>query len=101
MLSNAYLLAKIRFDTAENEPAKKLQNVAKFGTFAKPAYLPPRGLVRGLLLLQQGRGLRVLRDGPRQLHRRRRRRRAERLLRLRMRVFKYENAFLHEFLAWC
>ena len=25
-LSNAYLLAKFRFDTAENEPAKKLQN---------------------------------------------------------------------------
>ena len=26
MLSNAYVLAKFRFDTAENEPAKKLQN---------------------------------------------------------------------------
>ena len=26
MLSNAYFLAKIRFDTAENEPAKNLQN---------------------------------------------------------------------------
>ena len=25
MLSNAYFLAKFRFDTAENEPAKKLQ----------------------------------------------------------------------------
>ena len=30
MLSNAYFLAKFRFDTAENEPAKNLQNFAKF-----------------------------------------------------------------------
>ena len=29
MLSNAYFLAKFRFDTTENEPAKNLQNVAK------------------------------------------------------------------------
>ena len=29
MLSNAYFLAKIRFDTAENEPAKNLQHFAK------------------------------------------------------------------------
>ena len=28
MLSNAYFLAKFRFDTAENEPAKNLQNFA-------------------------------------------------------------------------
>ena len=27
MLSNAYFLAKFHFDTAENEPAKKLQNI--------------------------------------------------------------------------
>ena len=27
MLSNAYFLAKFRFDTAENEPAKKLQKL--------------------------------------------------------------------------
>ena len=27
MLSNAYFLAKIHFDTAENEPAKNLQNL--------------------------------------------------------------------------
>ena len=27
MLSNAYFLAKFRFDTAENEPTKKLQNL--------------------------------------------------------------------------
>ena len=31
MLSNAYFLAKFRFDTAENEPAKNLQNFANFG----------------------------------------------------------------------
>ena len=30
MLSNAYLLATFRFDTAENEPAKKLQKVSKY-----------------------------------------------------------------------
>ena len=33
MLSNAYFLAKFRFDTAENEPAKNLQ---KFANFADP-----------------------------------------------------------------
>ena len=36
MLSNAYFLAKFRFDTAENEPAKKLQNFVKFANFADP-----------------------------------------------------------------
>ena len=36
MLSNAYFLAKFRFDTAENEPAKKLQNFANFPNFANP-----------------------------------------------------------------
>ena len=30
MLSNAYFVAKFRFDTAENEPAKNLQNLANF-----------------------------------------------------------------------
>ena len=29
MLSNAYFVAKFRFDTAENKPAKNLQNFAK------------------------------------------------------------------------
>ena len=29
MLTNAYFLAKFRFDTAENEPAKNLQNFRK------------------------------------------------------------------------
>ena len=36
MLSNAYFLAKFRFDTAENAPAKKLQNFVKFANFADP-----------------------------------------------------------------
>ena len=43
MLSNAYFLAKFRFDTAENEPVKNLQNFckilqnfAKFANFANP-----------------------------------------------------------------
>ena len=36
MLSNAYFLAKCRFDTAENEPAKKLQNFVNFSNFANP-----------------------------------------------------------------
>ena len=34
MLSNAYFLAKFPFDAAENEPAKNLQNFAKFANFA-------------------------------------------------------------------
>ena len=33
MLSNAYFLAKFRFDTAENEPAKNLQKIATFANF--------------------------------------------------------------------
>ena len=41
MLSNAYFLAKFRFDTAENEPAKNLQNfakkIARFANFANVA----------------------------------------------------------------
>ena len=37
MLSNAYLLAKFRFDTAENEPAKNLQKFANFANLASPA----------------------------------------------------------------
>ena len=43
MLSNAYSLAKFRFDTAENEPAKnfakkffKIANFAIFADFANP-----------------------------------------------------------------
>ena len=33
MLSNAYFLAKFRFDIAENEPAKNLAKFAKFCQF--------------------------------------------------------------------
>ena len=39
MLSNAYFLAKFRFDTAENEPAKNLQNFTNFANFA--TLIPP------------------------------------------------------------
>ena len=45
MLSNAYFLAKIRFDTAENEPVKNLQNFAKFVNFADPNPLLSAGRV--------------------------------------------------------
>ena len=34
MLSNAYFLAKFRFDTAENEPAKNLQKFGDFPNFS-------------------------------------------------------------------
>ena len=37
MLSNAYFLAKFHFDTAENEPAKNLQNFVNFPNFASLA----------------------------------------------------------------
>ena len=42
MLSNAYFLAKFRFDTAENEPSKNLQNFRKMN-FSKmhPSTYPP------------------------------------------------------------
>ena len=41
MLSNAYFLAKFRFDTAENEPAKNLQNFRKMmkNAFFENAFL--------------------------------------------------------------
>ena len=39
MLSNAYFLAKFRFDTAENEPAKNLPNFAKIANFPNFATL--------------------------------------------------------------
>ena len=44
MLSNAYFLAKFRFDTAENEPAKNLHNFAKkIANFPNFAALDLRG----------------------------------------------------------
>ena len=47
MLSNAYFLAKFRFDTAENEPAKNLQKFAKFANFADPNPRSPHPAPRG------------------------------------------------------
>ena len=47
MQSNAYFLAKVRFGTAENEPAKNLQEVANFisnfAHFATICKSGPRG----------------------------------------------------------
>ena len=40
MLSNAYFLA-FRFDAAENEPAKNLQNIAKFCQFCQLNFVIP------------------------------------------------------------
>ena len=61
MLSNAHFLAKIRFDTAENEPAKKLQDFANFPNFANPNPEPQRPgqqtSLRELLVEHQGGGL--------------------------------------------
>ena len=39
MLSNAYFLAKFRFDTAENEPAKNLQKFCKMLQIILPILL--------------------------------------------------------------
>ena len=42
MLSNAYFVTKFRFDTAENEPAKKFAKFVNFANFAHPnPLLPP------------------------------------------------------------
>ena len=40
MLSNAYFLAKFRFDTAENEPAKNLQKISKNSKIYQFAHQP-------------------------------------------------------------
>ena len=61
MLSNAYFLAKFRFDTAENEPAKNLQNFRKMH-FRKMANIGrhPRAAQRGLEAVRgEGRPRRV------------------------------------------
>ena len=54
MLSNAYFLAKFRFDTAENEPAKNLQKFKILqnlpilpGRRGRPGLRAPRAHVRG------------------------------------------------------
>ena len=59
MLSNAYFLAKFRVDTAENEPAKNLQNFANFPNFANPSRGRLRGLLRRDLIRGRLRGLRL------------------------------------------
>ena len=61
MLSNAYFLAKFRFDTAENEPAKKFAKFSKNAfsktafsktAFSKNAFSKNGGRVRRLLPLR-------------------------------------------------
>ena len=46
MLSNAYFLANFRFDTAENEPAKNLQNVANLPILLDQIPSPAAGVRR-------------------------------------------------------
>ena len=50
MLSNAYFLAKFRFDTANNEPTKKLQNfadtLARFNSTPIEAEIPGERMER-------------------------------------------------------
>ena len=48
MLSNAYFLAKFRFDTAENEPAKNFQ-IWKFCQFCPLFLLPDPSEVHGVI----------------------------------------------------
>ena len=70
MLSNASFLAKFRFDTAENEPAKNLQNFAKicpnFATFANPNSSggTGRGVQRHLIKLARVLGCEEQRGEP-------------------------------------
>ena len=55
MLSNAYFLAKFRFDTAENEPVKNLQKFCKH--FAKIANLSKQVELPEPVARPQSRGL--------------------------------------------
>ena len=65
MLSNAYFLAKFRFDTAENEPAKNLQKFANFPNFATPNPNPgPRVAARRVPEARVRRAARPRRRGP-------------------------------------
>ena len=77
MLSNAYLLAKIRFDTAENEPAKNLQFFFLIASAGHGRRLPearrerrlPRGDgLRGGLLLREVHDVRILGGHLNKLH---------------------------------
>ena len=61
MLSNAYYVAKFRFDTAENEPAKNLQKFRKMH-FRKMHFRKSAGL-----LLGEGEDVEVV-DGLNQIH---------------------------------
>ena len=56
MLSNAYFLAKFRFDTAENEPAKNLQNCVKICVKGRQRELPS-AVGRGPLFSQSRLGI--------------------------------------------
>ena len=62
MLSNAYFLAKIRFDTAENEPAKNFQHFAKKMAAGRtqPTAAAPRGLFGTLLAAPRSQALEAL-----------------------------------------
>ena len=60
MLSNAYFVAKFRFGTAENEPAKNLQN---FGKFCKILAVAAREGSGGDGMLGSRRGMRSNVDG--------------------------------------
>ena len=50
MLPNAYFLAKFRFDTAENEPAKNLQKKGEGALTEVGPERAPRRRPRGVLL---------------------------------------------------
>ena len=64
MLSNAYFLAKFRFDTAENEPAKNLQNFRKVH-FRKMHFSKNAFSKRGAHLADEVRSdVRALREDP-------------------------------------
>ena len=62
MLSNAYFLAKFRFDTAKNEPAKILQKVYKI--CQSPASCGPRREVLDFVLEVRLRLVDALDGGP-------------------------------------
>ena len=65
MLSNAYFLAKCRFDIAENELAKILQNFAKFANAAIPNHQRREAAaLRARPLREKGAGVRAV-DGRR------------------------------------
>ena len=77
MLSNAYFLANFRFDTAENEPAKNLQNlqnVCKKATPRPPGSPTPPSQSKGTSPLEPsttGAGFLDISEAPSRLYRRR------------------------------